>query len=91
MGMYTELHWQGTGSGGDGMNDHWEPILRDWLPDRLLAGGCPIRTIELIEVARGDARSTIDAMRVTTIMRAIGWTRRRNAAGVRGWWPGEAT
>jgi hypothetical protein len=46
------------------MNDHWEPILREWLPDRLLAGGCPIRTIELIEVARGDARSTIDAMRV---------------------------
>jgi hypothetical protein len=90
MGMYTELHWQGTGSGGDGMNDHWEPILREWLPDRLLAGGCPIRTIELIEVARGDARSTIDAMRVTTIMRAIGWTRRRNAAGVRGWWPGDA-
>jgi hypothetical protein len=68
------------------MNDHWEPILREWVSSRLLAGGCPIRTVELVEAARGDTTSTMDAMRVTGIMRGMGWVRRRTD-GPRGWWP----
>lgn len=71
------------------MSDRWEPVLREWLQNRLLTGRCPIRTIELIEAVGGDPASSVAATRVMRIMQTMGWVRRR-LGGVRGWWPGGA-